>query len=255
MIQMVIRADDIGYSEAVNYGIEKSVKDGLIRSAGLMPNMPYAEHGFRLVENLDVCIGQHTNICLGRPCSDPKDIPSLVGENGEFHSSREYRAACAEGKDLADLEDAVREVEAQYLRFKEITGRQPAYFEAHAIESENLWKALKIVADRYSLPFCHMAPGMETGTFCGRPIAACPMESMRPDYEPFETLKKAVECARQDIPNIFVCHPGYVDDYLLHHSSLTLNRTKEVAMLCDPEVSHFLDAHNVQVISYEQIAV
>ena len=80
MIELVIRADDIGYSEAVNYGIEKSIRDGLIRSAGVMPNMPYAEHGVRLVENLDVCLGQHTNICLGKPGCDPKDIPSLVDE-------------------------------------------------------------------------------------------------------------------------------------------------------------------------------
>ena len=57
MIKLVIRADDIGYSEAVNYGIEKSVKDGLIRSAGLMPNMPFAEHGLKLLEGTGIAIG------------------------------------------------------------------------------------------------------------------------------------------------------------------------------------------------------
>ena len=31
-IQMILRADDIGYSEAVNYGIEKTVKEGLVRT-------------------------------------------------------------------------------------------------------------------------------------------------------------------------------------------------------------------------------
>lgn len=253
MIQMIIRADDIGYCEAVNYGIEKSVRDGLIQSAGLMPNMPYAKHGYELLKDLDVCIGQHTNICLGKPCSDPRDIPSLVNENGEFRSSKEYRQAHAEGKDLADLDDAVREVEAQYLRFKEITGREPAYFEAHAIESENLWKALKIVAEKYSLPFCYMTPSTKIGSFCDKPVAACLMESMMPEYEPFETLKKAIASAREDMPNIFVCHPGYVDDYLLHNSSLTLNRTKETAMLCDPQVKQYLKEHNVQLLSYEDI--
>lgn len=253
MIGMVIRADDIGYCEAVNYGIEKSVRDGLIRSAGLMPNMPYAEHGVKLLEGLDVCIGQHTNICLGRPCSDPKDIPSLVQENGEFRSSSEFRKAYMEGNDLVDIEDAVREAEAQYFRFKEITGKEPAYFEAHAIESDNLWKALEIVAAKHHLPFNYMTPSAKTGTFCGKPVAACIMESMKPEYEPFETLKKAVEEAREDMPNIFVCHPGYVDDYLMKHSSLTINRTKEVAMLCDPEVKEYLDAHNVQLLSYDEI--
>lgn len=253
MIELVIRADDIGYSEAVNYGIEKSIHDGLIRSAGVMPNMPYAEHGVRLVENLNVCLGQHTNICLGKPCCDPKDIPSLVDENGEFLASSAYRNAYAQGKDLVDIEDAVREAEAQYFRFKEITGKEPAYFEAHAISSENLWKALKNVAEKYSLPFNYMTPDTKIGSFCDKPVAACIMESMKPDYEPFETLKKAVKNAREDMPNIFVCHPGYVDDYLLKHSSLTLNRTKEVAMLCDPEVREYLNKHDVKLLSYEEI--
>lgn len=45
MIDLIIRADDVGYSEAVNYGIEKTVKQGLIGSVGLMPNMPAAAHG------------------------------------------------------------------------------------------------------------------------------------------------------------------------------------------------------------------
>lgn len=253
MIQMIIRADDIGYSEAVNYGIEKSVRDGLIRSAGLMPNMPYAEHGVKLLEGLDVCIGQHTNICLGKPCCDPGEIPSLVQENGEFLPSSAYRNAFAEGRDLVDLNDAVKEAEAQYFRFKEITGKEPAYFEAHAIASENLWKALEIVAEKHHLPFNYMTPMTKIGSFCGKPVASCVMESMDPEYDPFETLKKAVENARKDMPNIFVCHPGYVDDYLLKHSSLTLNRTKEVAMLCDPAVREYLENHHVQLLSYQEI--
>ena len=86
MKQLIIRADDIGYSEAVNYGIEKSVKEGLIGSAGLMPNMPFAEHGLKLLEGTGIAIGQHTNMCLEKPCSDPKDIPSLVDENGYLKS-------------------------------------------------------------------------------------------------------------------------------------------------------------------------
>ena len=255
MIRIIIRADDIGYCEAVNYGIEKSVRDGLIRSAGLMPNMPYAQHGFDLVKDLDVCIGQHTNICLGTPCCDPSEIPSLVQENGEFLSSRQYRQAFAAGKDPVRIEDAVKEAEAQYFRFKEITGREPAYFEAHAIESENLWKALQIVAEKHNLPFCFMTPSSKTASFCGKPVAPCRMESMKSDYDPFVTLKKAVFEAREDMPNIFVCHPGYVDDYLLHHSSLTLNRTKEVAMLCDPKVRSWLQENNVTLLSYNDIRV
>ena len=49
MKQLLIRADDLGFSEATNYGIYKTVKDGIIRSVGLMPNMPYAQMGYDLI--------------------------------------------------------------------------------------------------------------------------------------------------------------------------------------------------------------
>ena len=41
MKRILIRADDLGYSEAVNYGIAKRVKEGIIRPKGVM-TMPYS---------------------------------------------------------------------------------------------------------------------------------------------------------------------------------------------------------------------
>ena len=77
MKQLLIRADDIGYSYAVNLGIARSINEGLVRSAGLMPNMPEAERGWSLVADAGIAVGQHTNVCLGKPCADPALIPSL----------------------------------------------------------------------------------------------------------------------------------------------------------------------------------
>lgn len=252
MKKLIIRADDIGYSEAVNYGIMKSVKDGLVRSAGLMPNMPYAKHGLDLLEGEDVCIGQHTNVCLGRPCADPSLIPSLLQENGEFKSSREYREAFKNGEEFVVLEEAVIEIEAQYKKFKELTGKEPGYFEAHAVMSKNLFEALRVVADRYGLPLQEIRFDGKPTTFNGKPIVILPMGSMSPDYDAYECLKDGVlNYAREDIPSVAVFHPGYLDDYLLNNSSLTVNRTKEVAMLCDPAVKEWLDANDVELITYD----
>ena len=251
-IQLIIRADDIGYSEAVNYGIEKSVKDGLIRSAGLMPNMPAAAHGLKLLEGTGICIGQHTNLCLGKPCADPKLIPSLLDEEGNLKSSQTYREAWKKGEEFTVLEEMVLEIEAQYLRFKELVGHEPGYFEGHAVMSKNLFKGLEIVAEKYGLKYNAMS-FEGPGSFNGRPISICPMESMKPDYDPWQTLKNAVAGARADMPNVFVCHPGYLDDFILNNSSLTINRTKEVAMLCDPAVKDWLAEQAVDLISYDDI--
>ncbi len=255
MIKLVIRADDIGYSEAVNYGIEKSVKDGLIRSAGLMPNMPYAEHGLKLLEGTGIAIGQHTNMCLEKPLADPALIPSLIDEKGNLKSSRTYREAFKKGEDFVVIEEAVIEIEAQYAKFKELVGKEPSYFEAHAVMSRNLFKALDIVAEKHGLKQQGISFDGTPTEFNHKPCMMLPMGSMAPDYDPFETLKKGIlECAREDMPNVFVCHPGYIDDYLLKNSSLTLNRAKEVAMLCDPAVKEWLDAHNVELVNYDDIA-
>lgn len=254
-MDFIIRADDLGYCEAVNYGIAKTVNDGLVRSVGLMPNMPAAKHGLALLKNTRVCLGQHTNVCVGKPCSNPYEIPSMVDAEGYFIKSDLHRKAYQQGRDLIALDDAIREVEAQYFRFKELTGNEPAYFEGHAIMSDNLFRALEIVAEKYHLKYNRMSLDGKSGLFNQKPIHNCIMESGREDYDPFATLKKAVATAREDMPNVFICHPGYLDQYILQHSSLTINRTKEVAMLCDPDVQRWLREQNVHLLSYDELSI
>ncbi len=250
MIHLLLRADDLGYSEAVNLGIAKTVKEGLIRSVGLMPNMTAAEHGLSLLRGLDICLGQHTNICVGVPVSDPSKIPSLVDENGMFKSSRVYRSA---KEDFVDAKEVVLEIEAQYNRFQELTGREPDYFEGHAVRSAAFMRGLKEVALRHGLKYSSMVMPGEEMQIGGRAVNRCPMDSMDPAYDAVQSLQKAVLEAREDMPNLYVCHPGYLDAYLLRSSSLTVNRTKEVEMLCDPTVKSWLDRHNVQCISYNEV--
>ena len=151
MKQLLIRADDLGYSYAVNLGIARSVNEGLVRSVGLMPNMPEAEHGWSLVADADIAVGQHTNVCLGKPCADPALIPSLLDENGEFHSSRTFRERFKRGEELIDFHEATIVIRAQHDHFFEIGGREPDYFEAHAVMSKNLNRAISAVARSWAL--------------------------------------------------------------------------------------------------------
>ena len=88
-MKLIMRADDLGFSDGVNYGIYKSVVDGVITSVGMMPNMASAKHGYELVKDLDIALGQHSNICVGKPLSDPKLIPSLVQKNGNLGAEYE----------------------------------------------------------------------------------------------------------------------------------------------------------------------
>lgn len=250
MKRILVRADDLGYSEGVNYGIAKSVREGIIRSVGLMPNMEAAAHGIKLLEGTRVCLGQHTNICIGKPVTDPERIPSLVQENGEFKSSKAYRSA---EKDFVVLEEALLEIEAQYKRFVELTGRQPGYFEGHAVASNNFFKGLSMIAEKYNLKYQGLSFGDES-VFVGNTEVWMHMGSMNPKgYDPAAFLKGIVENAHDHGCEVMVCHPGYLDAYILNNSSLTIPRTQEVEMACDRELKKWLEDRDVRLVSYDEL--
>lgn len=250
--KILIRADDLGWTEAINYGIAKSVIEGVIRTVGLMPNMPAAQHGLDLLKGVQVCLGQHTNICVGKPLIDPALIPSICQGNGDLKPSRVYREAARLGTDFVVLDEVILEIEAQYQRFVELTGDQPHYFEGHAVASPNFYKGLAVVAQRHDLPLLQFA--MEGPIpFRGTNLYTS-MDSMKPDYDPFESLKKA---ALTDYGSngccMFVCHPGYLDDELLRASTLTIPRTKEVAMAIDPATKEWLNENEIRVVTYDDL--
>lgn len=251
--RILVRADDVGYCRGVNYGIADSVWNGIIGSVGVMPNMPETQHGVDLLKGSGVCFGMHTNVCLGKPCADPAKIPSLLDENGDLKSSRTYRDAWKKGEEIVSLDEMVIEIEAQYQRYLELTGEKPHYFEAHAVLNQNLARGLEIVAEKYDLPYLP-ACFEPTGVQFKNTVLITRMESMKPDYDPAESLKKAVLAAYKDNEcPMFVCHPGYIDDYLMNHSSLVTPRPKEVAMLTDPAIRNWIEEQNVQLVTYDEM--
>ena len=53
-MKIMVRADDLGYSRGVNYGIYDTVKNGVIKNIGFMVNMPDSVEGYELVKDLDI---------------------------------------------------------------------------------------------------------------------------------------------------------------------------------------------------------
>ncbi len=253
--RILVRGDDLGYSEAVNYGIAKAVREGIVRSVGVMPNMPSVEMGLELLRGADVCLGQHTNICAGYPLSDPERIPSLVRENGEFKPSRAYMRAFREGNEFVVLDEAILEIEAQYERYLELVGEKPRYFEAHAIASHTFAKALSMVAEREGLDLLPLPTDFSGPTTFRHTRLYMSMDSMKPGYDPYASFKRdALRDYGENAFCMFVMHPGYLDHYLLTHSSLTIPRTQEVAMACDPEIRAWMVENDVEVVSYDDLA-
>ena len=254
MKQLLIRADDIGYSYAVNVGIARAVHEGLVRSVGVMPNMPETARGVDWVRDADIAIGQHTNLCLGDPCADPAAIPSMVDEHGKLISSRTYREAFKRGEDFVNYDEAVIEIEAQLARFLAVVGRDPDYFEGHAVVSASLNRALADVAAAHG--YRHQPASFDPMAIvtCGSTPVRMVLRSMTPDYDPAAAIRETVEEMGENETVVFVCHPGYLDQLILNTSSLTTDRTKEVDALISPALRAWLEAQpDLRLVDYRDL--
>ena len=245
-MKLILRADDLGMSDGTNCGTLKAVVDGQISSVGLMPNMPCAQSGYDMIKDFNLCIGQHTNICLGKPLTDPKLIPSLVQENGDFCSSSEIRKRT---EDTIVLEEVELEIEAQLNRFKEITGRYPDYFEGHAVMSRNFFKGLQNVAQKYGLFYVDPVNkkwAEEYGIECAAFYHL--NEKNEYDVEKYILDDEAKildkECA------VIVFHPGYLDQYVLDNSSFTTIRTLETEFLCSNKFKNYIKEKEIDIVDF-----
>lgn len=89
MKQVIFSADDFGLSEAVNEGIERAHREGILQSASLMVAAPAAGdavHRARSMPNLRV--GLHLVVIEGPAVLPPAEIPGLVDPAGQFPSDQ-----------------------------------------------------------------------------------------------------------------------------------------------------------------------
>ena len=254
MKRLLLRADDLGYSDGVNCGIAAVVDAGLIRTVGIMTNMPLAASGLARLKADGLCLGQHTNICTGLPLTDPARIPSIVEGNGCFKTSAAYREAAGRGEDFVVLDEVLLEIEAQYQRFLELVGRKPDYFEGHAVASPTFFRGLEIVAERHHLPYFAMgAPGEPVWFRSTKVLSYIPEDFSAYEKDPYMFLKRAVASADEDSCRLMVFHPGYIDAYLEDHSSMTEARIREVDMLIDPAVAAWIAGQDVKLVTYADL--
>lgn len=129
MQKLIVTADDYGMCDAVDQAIEAGIENGFITTTNVMLNMETLHHAKSLRQRYpNISVGVHWNVTTGKPVSDPKDIPSLVDENGTFWPIGQFKKRYSKGLIVpAELE---QELEAQYLLFQQICGKAD-YWNTH----------------------------------------------------------------------------------------------------------------------------
>ena len=219
--KLIINADDFGYCKGVNYGIIEAHIDGVLTSTTLMANMPGFEHAVELSsQHPNLGVGVHLMLTTGRPVLT--DLTTIVDAEGNFRNQLYYKNTFS-----IDQEEVYNEWKAQIEKVL-AAGIQPTHIDTHHHAylfgdfNEIYWK----LADEYHLPvrnnFHNQDPIRRTtdGFLYTMETAIQSEEAL----DQLFTTHDSVE---------IMCHPAFLDQFLLASSSYTYPRTEELELLTD----------------------
>ena len=130
MKQIILNADDFGRHAQINHAVERGVRDGVLRSATIMPGGAAFDDAAALAARTPALgVGIHLTLVNGNPVLPPAEIPSLVTEAGIFvddHTAFTLRVL----RGAVNLAEVRAELAAQ-LRRVEAAGIRPTHADSH----------------------------------------------------------------------------------------------------------------------------
>lgn len=86
MKNIIVNADDFGRHELINRAVERAFNAGCLKSATLMAGGVAFDDAIKLAKKYSgLGVGIHFTLANGNPILPPKEIPTLVTEEGIFH--------------------------------------------------------------------------------------------------------------------------------------------------------------------------
>ncbi|MBQ1827041.1 MAG: ChbG/HpnK family deacetylase [Erysipelotrichaceae bacterium] len=264
-MKMIIQADDYGITPAVADGIVACAKEGMMTQTGIFTNMPWVEYAVeRSREVPHLLLGQDLNISTGGPVTDPKLIPSLVQENGQFLTSSMHKAKDKENRNHVSYDEVLLEYDNQVKRFIELTGRLPGYIGGHAWGNDDTERAMDEICQKYGVlnllktnPF-PLEKDLEMNW--ARPVqrdnGVWEFNVMtQVENDPLKWFKEGRfdEILNNALENMDVfmlhTHAGYLDRPLLELSSYNMLRAMEAGFLMSDELKQWVRDNNVELVN------
>lgn len=241
MTKLIINADDFGLSEGVNYGIISAYKSGVVRSTSTMANMPWFEHAMELLkENENLGCGVHMTMSCYKPVLS--NLKTMVDENDYF-----IRRITNEVIENMDLDEIYEEFCAQIekVRTKTDITHLDSHHYVHTLEK--LRPVIERILEKYDLPirggfeydfnYSKIIPLIDT--FYGENVS----------YDYF--MKKIDHLKSYEIADI-MCHPAYVDDFLMKTTSYSMARINEHKILTSKDTKDFIQ-DNFLLTNYREL--
>jgi predicted glycoside hydrolase/deacetylase ChbG (UPF0249 family) len=216
---LIVNADDLGASAAINRGVLEAHTLGVVTSASLMVDMPAAEHfAVRRGQVPDLSVGLHA---------------TLTSEDGEL---------------LLEPGACRAELDRQLTCFEELLGRAPTHLDSHhnVHLEQPLDDIFLAVARERQVPLRAFSAARYFADFYAQWDEETHLEQVS-----VEMLAEMLETEVGPGVTEIGCHPGYAGDGF--ESSYLCEREAEVRTLCDPRVAARIDELGITLTSFAEL--
>jgi predicted glycoside hydrolase/deacetylase ChbG (UPF0249 family) len=224
---LIVNADDLGLSAAVNAGIVEAHRRGIVTSASLMVRRPAAAGAAAISRS-------HPSLALGLHL----DLGQWDYEEGEWRVAYEH----CPPDDRAAVEAECR---AQVEAFRSLLDRDPTHLDSHqhAHNHEPAASVAEAIAAELGVPLRGRSVRYEGGFYGQSGKGEAFPEGIATDH-----LIELIESLPGGWTEIG-CHPGIG---VGEESSYAAEREVEVGALCDPAVRQAIERGGVQLRSFGQ---
>jgi chitin disaccharide deacetylase len=223
---LIINADDFGHSRGVNRGIIAAHVQGVVTSASLMVDAPWATAA----------------------TAEVKQHPSL-GVGLHFDVTSDHKTPL----DLNDVGAVARELQRQYLHFCDLVGKEPTHIDSHHhVHLRDPLKPLFLSwAGEHHVPIRGLGQIRYDGRFYGQWYDEHWHPLSVPEWISVEHLETLLRTLSNGVTEL-ACHPGFVTDDL--DSSYRSEREIELATLLDGRVVALIRALNIRLVNFADVS-
>ena len=246
--QLVVNADDFGFTPDVNQGILEAHRRGILTATTLMANGAAFEDAVRLAgESPSLDVGCHLVLISGRSLSTGNPLPLTVPQLLTAMARRQIRV--------------YDELRAQVRRIVD-AGIRPTHLDTHKHThlAPPVLDAVARLGEEFDIPWVRRPFDFPLGLLRGRFHRVLKRHGRRTTdhFAGFRITGRFRTAGLVDlldaIPNgstELMCHPGRCGEALRHaRTRLKESREHELAALVAPEVRHALERNGIELVNY-----
>jgi chitin disaccharide deacetylase len=284
---LIVNADDLGWTEGVNRGIAEAHRQGLVTSTSLLANGPAFASALEIARaNPELGVGVHLNLSDGRPTAAPEKVSGLVNSSGNLEGGPENLLLRVASRSLS-VEEVEQEWDAQISKVRD-SGIEPSHLDGHKhvqmlpglfevalrLAKKHGIRAIRVSHEESKLRSALASAGdQRTGVVWKQGVQARGLKLLARDAREmadhaglvtadyFCGIAQTGVLTREGVEQLLsilpegttelMCHPGYADEQLRRTATrLQQSRQTELHIFTDARIRKLVATRGIRLISY-----